>query len=79
LEGLLGDAEDTLVYAAGGRVESYMFANMMGRWAMACWKAGISFDEVLDAAFIKLEINRRREWPKPAGNDEPVEHVRDTE
>ncbi len=38
-------------------------------------RAGFTFDELLDACFYKLAVNKRRQWQKPSG-DEPVEHVR---
>jgi hypothetical protein len=39
-------------------------------------RAGFSVDQVIDAAFVKLEVNKARTWPKPV-DDMPVEHVRD--
>jgi NTP pyrophosphatase (non-canonical NTP hydrolase) len=39
-------------------------------------RAGISYDALLNAAWVKLEKNKRRTWPKPKSNDEPVEHDR---
>jgi hypothetical protein len=41
----------------------------------ACRRAGLSYQEVVDLAFHKLEINKKRKWAKPI-SDEPVEHER---
>jgi hypothetical protein len=38
-------------------------------------RAGFSYDELLSAAWKKLEINKARKWSKPT-SDEPVEHDR---
>jgi hypothetical protein len=39
-------------------------------------RAGFSYDELMDAAFYKLAVNKRRKWgPRIPG--EPVEHVRE--
>lgn len=39
-------------------------------------RAGLSFQELLDAAVAKHEKNKRREWPKvEAGGETPVLHV----
>jgi NTP pyrophosphatase (non-canonical NTP hydrolase) len=41
-------------------------------------RAGLSFQELLDAAVAKHEKNKRREWPKvEAGGESPVLHVKD--
>lgn len=40
-------------------------------------RAGFSYDELLAAAWRKLEINKARKWSKPT-SDEPVEHDRNT-
>ncbi|HEX8913394.1 MAG TPA: dATP/dGTP pyrophosphohydrolase domain-containing protein [Humisphaera sp.] len=42
----------------------------------AARRAGLAAGELLDAAAVKLEVNRQREWPPPAAGDEPVEHVK---
>ena len=40
----------------------------------AARRHGLSFDELTEAAFSKLERNKQRTWP--AGiSDEPVEHI----
>ena len=39
-------------------------------------RAGMTLDELLDTAFIKLEINKNRKWQRPT-SDGPVEHVRE--
>ncbi len=39
-------------------------------------RAGFTFDQLRDAAFTKLEINKSRHWPKPSKGDEAVEHDR---
>jgi hypothetical protein len=38
-------------------------------------RAGFTVDQLIFAAWEKLEINKRRQWQKPT-SDEPVEHVR---
>jgi ParB family transcriptional regulator, chromosome partitioning protein len=38
-------------------------------------RAGFTYDQLLEAAWKKLEINKARKWSKPT-SDEPVEHVR---
>lgn len=40
-------------------------------------RSGFTCKELLYAAFLKLEKNKKRVWPKPNfSTDEPVEHVR---
>jgi hypothetical protein len=39
-------------------------------------RAGFTLDQLLDAAFEKLEINKARNWPKPKNMNEAVEHER---
>lgn len=40
-------------------------------------RAGMNYDELLDKAFIKLEINKLREWNRSEGDSEqPIEHTR---
>lgn len=39
-------------------------------------RAGFTFDQLLEGAWEKLEINRKREWNKPPAGDEPIEHDR---
>lgn len=41
----------------------------------AARRAGMTFDELFNTAFAKLEVNKSRKWQKPT-SDEPVEHVR---
>lgn len=41
-------------------------------------RAGFTYNELLYAAFKKLEKNKRRVWNKPT-SDEPVEHIRTEE
>lgn len=38
-------------------------------------RAGFTWNQLLESAFIKLEINKRRKWDKSI-KDEPVEHIR---
>lgn len=42
----------------------------------AARRAGFTYDQLMDAAWRKLDINKGRQWQKPT-SDEPVEHVRD--
>lgn len=42
----------------------------------AARRAGIKPLELFKLALKKMEINMKREWPKSAGNDEAVEHIR---
>ncbi len=42
----------------------------------AARRSGMSYGELVQGAFEKLEINRNRKWNKPT-SDEPVEHVRE--
>lgn len=51
------------------------YADCMTLVMDATRRAGFTFDQLVEAMFAKLEINRAREWPK-AGPNEPVEHVR---
>lgn len=39
-------------------------------------RAGFTVEQVMDAAWEKLAINKARQWQKPTSGDEPVEHVR---
>lgn len=40
-------------------------------------RSGFTCSELLAAAFVKLEKNKKRIWPRPDfTNNEPVEHVR---
>jgi hypothetical protein len=38
-------------------------------------RAGFSLDELLTAAFLKLDKNKKRQWQKPTAGDQPIEHV----
>lgn len=40
-------------------------------------RAGFTFEELRDAAWKKLEINKARKWQTPPKGDEAIEHVRD--
>lgn len=42
----------------------------------AARRNGMTLEEVLRSIEQKHEINKRRNWPKPTSNTEPVEHVR---
>lgn len=44
----------------------------------AARRAGLTYDQVVELAFHKLEINRARKWPAPTSSldDLPVEHIR---
>jgi ParB family transcriptional regulator, chromosome partitioning protein len=39
-------------------------------------RAGFTYEQLLEGAWRKLEINKARQWTKPAKGDEPVEHDR---
>lgn len=39
-------------------------------------RAGFTFDQLCEAAWKKLEINKARQWTKPTKGDEAVEHDR---
>ena len=39
-------------------------------------RGGMPLSLLLEAAELKMDINKSREWPKPT-SDEPVEHIRD--
>lgn len=41
----------------------------------AARRAGLTYDQVVELAFHKLEINKKRKWPKKL-TDEPIEHER---
>ena len=41
----------------------------------AARRHGLSFDELVEAAFSKLARNKQRKWPTGI-SDEPVEHIR---
>lgn len=38
-------------------------------------RGGVKVMQLIEAAQVKMQINKAREWPKPT-SDEPVEHVR---
>lgn len=38
-------------------------------------RAGIKPMQLMEHAKAKLEVNKRRQWPKPTSETEPVEHV----
>ena len=40
-------------------------------------RAGFGYHELMDACREKLKKNKKRLWPKPSLNDEPIEHIRD--
>ncbi len=40
-------------------------------------RAGFTFEQLRDAAWAKLEVNKARKWSVPTKGDEAVEHVRD--
>lgn len=40
-------------------------------------RAGFAYDELVAAAWAKLEVNKARKWAAPTKGDEAVEHVRD--
>ncbi len=40
-------------------------------------RAGFTYDQLLAAAWAKLEVNKARKWAKPTKGDEAVEHVRE--
>lgn len=42
----------------------------------AARRAGLTYEELIEAAFAKLAINRKREWGPPGG-DNAIEHVRE--
>lgn len=42
----------------------------------AARRAGFSYEQLEQACFEKLQINKARAWPKPI-SDQPVEHVRE--
>jgi hypothetical protein len=42
----------------------------------AARRSGMSYDEFVELAETKLEINKTRKWPIPV-DDTPVEHIRD--
>jgi len=42
----------------------------------AARRAGFGIEQLLTAAQEKMEINKKRKWPKPV-DDNPVEHIRD--
>lgn len=41
----------------------------------AARRHGLTLEGLLEIAFLKLDKNKKRSWPKPS-SDEPVEHVR---
>jgi hypothetical protein len=40
-------------------------------------RAGFTFEQLRDAAWRKLEINKARKWQTPPKGDEAIEHVRE--
>lgn len=42
----------------------------------ATYRSGYTFDQLVDDAQIKLDINKRRVWAVPEDPEEPAEHVR---
>jgi len=41
----------------------------------AARRNGMTPDDLLYQAFTKLQVNRRRKWPKPAAADQPIKHI----
>lgn len=54
------------------KAEALRYLLAANRWTI------MDIDDLIDAAFAKLEKNKRRQWQKPT-SDEPVEHVRSAE
>lgn len=42
----------------------------------AARRSGMTFDDLYEGAFRKLEKNRKRKWQVPTSPDQPIEHVR---
>ena len=61
---------------AGGRGDLIEYVDAQFLIFDACRRAGYTYEQFLEAAWTKLDINRARQWQKPASPDEPVEHVR---
>jgi len=40
------------------------------------WRSGHTATEIVDALLTKIAKNRKRQWPTPTSEDEPVEHVK---
>ena len=53
------------------------FADCLFLICDATRRAGFTWDQLISAAFKKLEKNKSRTWQKPVNSDEPVEHVRE--
>jgi hypothetical protein len=43
----------------------------------AARRAGFTYDQLAEACFAKLAINKKRKWPKAKEPNTPLEHVRD--
>jgi hypothetical protein len=43
------------------------------------WRAGYEPEEIVERLAAKQAMNFGRTWPEPGSEDEPTEHVRDTE
>lgn len=50
------------------------YADMMHLVFDATWRSGYTFDDLVDACYAKLAINRERTWGKPDAQG-VVEHV----
>ncbi len=53
------------------------FADLVFLSFDAARRAGFTYDELVAAAWAKLEVNKARKWAPPTKGDEAVEHVRD--
>ena len=72
LKHLAKEVNETL--AAPNDLEEY--ADCLFLLFDASRRAGFGYDDLLNAAWDKLEKNKAREWPTPGPGDEPVEHIR---
>lgn len=43
----------------------------------AACRSGLTYEQLVAAAWAKLEVNKARKWTPPTKDDEAVEHVRD--
>jgi hypothetical protein len=70
-----------VVQSFGFLPDRHFFCFLLSSLVMQQIKSGRTPEEVLDAAFAKMEVNRNRKYPErtPENANEPIEHLREEE
>lgn len=55
------------------------YADLLFLVCDATRRAGFTYDQLIEASWSKLAINKARQWQKPIRGDEAVEHDRSAE